>query len=83
MSRFKVVQGPFGKPDEAATHAAFEELVGGPSRGFRLMRIYRDAPTPTASIYGTRGKTKVEVFKERALRDGYTEEEIEAYLMLP
>ena len=74
--------------DEQALEDAFEDFVGGPDRGFRLMRLYTNV---NQSLQGhkenrTAGwgygpvKTVEQAFVEAAKRDGFTEEQAKAYL---
>lgn len=64
------VQGPFGGCDEQAETDAFERLVGGQTKGFRLMRIW-------GALY-----PKEQVFRSFAKGEGYTDEQIDAFLHL-
>ena len=71
--------------DEQAKHEAFEELVGGPDRGFRLMRLHTAAQQSTSgnrfSLSRNQPSTE-DVFRKRAKADGYTDEQITAFLEL-
>jgi hypothetical protein len=72
------------RANEADEHAAFEELCGGPSRAFKLLHIYKDSyPSGTEldRLYGL-GKSKVEVFKAKARREGFNDEQVAAFLRL-
>ena len=61
------IPGPFGGCDERAETDAFEQLVGGPERGFRLMRILTEP--------GRDKKTALAI----AEREGYTKNQIRAW----
>ncbi len=72
--------------DKQAEHEAFEELVGGPDRGFRLMRIHERARQTVSGdrfSLGRRQRSPDEVFRRLASQEGYSSEQIEAYLRLP
>lgn len=68
------VQSPFGGCDEQAETDAFERLVGGPTMGFRLLNIWRNCYAPV--------RTKSDIFRIRAKMNGYTDEQIDAFLHL-
>ena len=61
------VPGPFGGCNEQDENEAFEWLVGGPDRGFRLMRIMTEP--------GRDKKTALAI----AEREGYTKDQIRAW----
>lgn len=81
----KPTPSPFGTGiDEQATQDDFVELVGGTAKADRLMNIYNNS-YPSGTAYDRlqgRGKTKDEVFQAKAKREGYTDEQIEAFFML-
>lgn len=78
---FKVVPGPFGGSDERATQEAFVEYVGGTRKADRLMYLWNDSyPCSTHDIF--KPLTKEEVFRSKAIREGYTHEQISAFLIL-
>jgi len=80
--------GVYAKPnmrDEQAEHEAFEELVGGPERGFRLMRMWQSTANPsTYEILSESEKAKLRLrnFRIRADREGYSAEQIDSFLAL-
>lgn len=77
---FKPVAGPFGGTDEQATHDAFIEFVGGHNRAEQLSRISKNSyPMPAA--YGKQ-ISALDVFRKRAARDGFSQQEIEAFISL-
>ena len=61
------IVGPFGGCDENAETSAFEEMIGGPTKAFRLMNILR-----------TLGRSS-ETNEKDALRQGYTKQQIAAW----
>lgn len=71
--------------DEQAAHEEFEQLVGGPERGFRLMRLYESARQSASGNRFTLQKmpSAEEIFRKRAKQDGYTDKQITAFLNLP
>ena len=76
---FKPVPSPFGHGiDEQATIEAFKEYVGGNSRLESLWRISRSSH-PTPKFRGGQ-YTQREVFRSRAIHEGFTENEIDGYL---
>ena len=83
--RFQPVTGPFGFGiDERATSEAFEEYVGGRQRAERLLWIWNNSyPSGTAydKLMG-RGSTKEQVFTVKAKREGFSEQDIDAFLTL-
>jgi len=80
--KFKPVKGPFGGIDEQATVDAFEDYVGGVENAQRLLSIYRNS-YPMRGRWGTKdGKSKTEVFCEKAKQDGFDDNDIDAFLMM-
>ena len=68
-------------------HEAFEQLCGGPTRAFQLLHCHSESmPHPSAYDLMMQGKTreqsKEESFRRRAKRQGFTEQEINAFLEL-
>lgn len=86
-----VPAAPFNasRKDERALINAFEDFVGGPERGFRLMHIHERVRQNTKMyeagyFYGGEKKlTEEQRFIEAAKRDGFTEEQAKAFLSLP
>jgi hypothetical protein len=80
---FKPVPGPFAiGNDERATQDTFVEFVGGRTRAERLQDICHNSyptPFPPGDPYA---KTRHEVFRMKAKREGFTDAEIDAFLML-
>lgn len=77
------VPSPFGTGcDEQAENDAFEQLCGGHVRAFRLLHLWQDTyatPWPPGHMYY---KTKEQVFRAKAKRDGFTDEQVEAFFHL-
>ena len=71
--------------DEQERHERYERLVGGPERGFQLMRIYEKAKAAVNSqsfaLHGQR-VTLERKFHVMAALEGFTEEERDCYLDL-
>ncbi len=81
--KFELVKDESGKIEEGKSHEAFEEFLGGPRRAFNILKIWQDT---NHTIYGKNHryyKTKDQMFRERAMRQGYTKDEIDAFLILP
>ena len=90
MSRKKEFQkvylpGSPGSPafvDDMATQEAFVEYMGGRGRADAIEAVWKRS-WPMPGIGGGLGKlSKTEVFKMKALREGFTAEEVRAFLML-
>ena len=82
--KFQVIKDEWGRMDESATQEAFEFYVGGVKRAESLLHLWNTSyPIGTRYdfLYG-RGKTKVDVFYNKAKSEGYTEEEIDAFMLL-
>ena len=72
---------PNTQRDEAKEHAAFEQLLGGADRAFRLLRLYSNS-YPSGTEYDRlmgRGHTKEQVFAIKAKNNGFTPKEIRAF----
>lgn len=67
-----IYHSPFGNRvlDERATHEAFEDYMGGVDRAFRILHVWQDS-------YNSLHK-----FEIKAAREGFTENEIDAFLSL-
>jgi hypothetical protein len=81
--KFRPVPSPFaiGK-DERATQEAFIGYVGGIDRADRLQRIWNDSfPGIRASAFG-KPPSKEAVFRRKAKGEGFTDDEIDAFLCL-
>ena len=78
---FKAIAGPFGGTDEAATHRAFEEFVGGISSAERILRLWNNTYA-IPSGFSTNGLTKSQVFERVAKREGIPASHIAAFLSL-
>jgi hypothetical protein len=76
------VPSPFlpGKQDEQSSTAAFEEYMGSVARAQRLFKIYKDSHP--GQDHRSRPIPKTEVFRRRAVAQGFAAEEAEALLML-
>lgn len=76
--------------NEQERHQAFEDACGGPTKAFRLLRIWDNCPKSSSLLYpnpqdapkhwGVKGKA--EIFTERAKREGYTDKQIRLFLSL-
>jgi len=77
---FKPVIGTFGGIDEQATQDAFVDFVGGMSRAEALSRISQNS-WPSFGAFG-KPVSKTDVFRAKALREGFTKQQIEAFLSL-
>jgi len=81
--KFKVVRSPFGGVDERATHDAFVEFVGGRDRADRLFWIWKHSYEQTVyPSYLYKPVPREQVFREKAKREGFTDEEVDAFLSL-
>lgn len=77
-------------PNEREQHQSFEDLCGGPNKAFRLMRLYQECPNSSNLLYPNPSdapkhwnvKNKAQIFRDRAKREGYTDEQVNAYLDL-
>jgi hypothetical protein len=69
---------------EQERHQAFEALVGGSERAFRLMNLYRDTSTADcmAGFGGLKPRSRVERFRARALTHKFTHRELDRFLAL-
>jgi hypothetical protein len=70
--------------NEQKDTAAFEELCGGVPQAQRLLRLYMNTHghgTAYDMVMG-RGRTKEQVFRKRACEEGFTSEQINAFLRL-
>jgi len=72
---------------EQDRHEAFEELVGGPTRAFRLLHMWQNTYDNRTAYDRLGSKVSQQEAKERKLRrratsDGYTDAEIDAFLEL-
>jgi hypothetical protein len=84
QTQFKPIKDPWGGIDEQATQDAFVDFVGGTSRADYLQYLNNQSfpiGTKYDFLYGT-GLTKEQVFRKKALNAGYTEKQIDAFLML-
>lgn len=73
--------------DEQEANDEFIGLVGGVRKADRLQQIWNSSyphGTEYDKVFHRESyKSKEEVFRERALREGYTKRQIEAFLNLP
>lgn len=82
----KPILTPLGGRDEQAETERFENIVGGPERGFRLMRIHEKATQAVSGDRyqsGRKQRTPEEVFRRMAKDEGYSNEAVDAFLALP
>lgn len=73
------IPGPFGGCDEKAETAAFEDLCGGAHKAGQLSRLWQNStatPWPPGHRYY---RSRVDVFTGAAKREGFTDEQIEAF----
>ena len=78
------IKNIFGGVDEVAMQEQFEELCGGPRRASRLMFLWNEA-YPCGTQYDFllgKGKTKQQIFESKAKREGFSLEQIKAFLEL-
>jgi hypothetical protein len=69
--------------DEGIRTQIFEDLVGGPDRGYRLLRIYQHCGSCRDQYTAKRfRKNREEYFRRTAKDEGYTDEQIDAFLEL-
>lgn len=67
--------------DEATDHAAFEEYVGGIPRAFRLLYCYKNSCAGVHHGWFP-DTTKEENFRSRALRAGFDNMDVDAFLAI-
>ncbi len=78
---FQPVPSPFGTGiDEQTSTANFEQLVGGVARAQRLLRIFKDSTAGTD--HRGRPISRRDVYRRRALAQGFTAVEADALLSL-
>ena len=65
-------------------HEDFERMVGGPDRAFRLLRLYTASKEAASSREFTirRMPTLMQIFRHTARDEGYTMDQIVAFLAL-
>ncbi len=80
---FKPVPSPFGTGNhEQATQDAFVEYVGGRSKAEHLSRLWQHSyPTPWPPDHRY-AKTKAEVFRNKAKGEGFSDEDVDAFMQL-
>lgn len=78
---FEPIKNPFGGVDEDATIEAAAELCGGKHKLEELSRLYNSSYRSSRWGYG-QGKTKEEVFIDRAIDRGFPKDHAEAFLVL-
>lgn len=84
VKKFRLVFNQFGKVDEQASIDACADFVGGKHVLDALSRLSRSSyPSGTQLdfLYG-HGKTQQQVFNAKALAAGYSQEQIDAYLLI-
>ena len=83
---FRPISGPFGGVDEMKTQEAFVDFLGSVQRAERLMQISNSSyscGTEYDRVFKTGfSRTKGEVFRAKAKREGFTDAEIDAFLSL-
>lgn len=75
---------------EQEKHSEFEAACGGPTKAFRLMRIWESCPNSSNLLYPNPKdapksygvKNRVQIFTDKAKREGYTQKQISLYLDL-
>jgi len=86
QKRFKHIKNEFGLVDEQATQEAFETFVGGINRAERLVWLWNNSyPSGTAYDRMFRAnsyQSKENIFKNKAKREGFADEQIKAFLSL-
>lgn len=82
---FEPIPSPFGTMnDEQRTQDAFVDYVGGTAKAEQLSRIWQNS-WPSGTNYDRlmgRGGTKEDVFRAKAKREGFTDEDVDAFLSL-
>jgi hypothetical protein len=81
---FKAIPGPFGGVDEQATTDAFEQFVGGVRKAQHLLYLYNNSyphGTEMDRLMG-KGRTKDQVFRTKAKREGFTDAHINAFFVV-
>lgn len=72
--------------DEQEKCDKFENLVGGPERAFRLLRLYHASANPIGrwAFFSEKEKraARLTSFRKSAKQNGYTAEQIEFFLDL-
>jgi len=70
--------------DEQAENDAFVRMVGGVKRADRMQQIWKDSyPQGCLSPFSRSGKSKEEVFRQKAIDEGFTGEQVNRFLDLP
>lgn len=72
---------------EDEQHAAFERLCGCPERAFHLLQLWSDTYDHRTELdrlrdAQTKQTRKEQNFRKRAIREGYTDQQIKAFLTL-
>ncbi len=83
MDKFYIDNG-FGGKDERAMQEKFEDLCGGVKRAERLNWIWNNS-YPVGTQYDfmmKRGKTKRQVFEEKAKAEGFSDKQIQCFMEL-
>lgn len=78
------IKNVFGGIDEILTQEKFEELCGGPRRASRLLFLWNES-YPCGTEYDFllgKGKNKQQIFESKAKREGFSIEQIKAFLEL-
>ncbi len=72
--------------DEGKRHQAFEDACDGPTKAFRLMRIWESCANPFGHPFPLTEKEKaakrLENFKRKAKQERYTDKQISMFLNL-
>jgi len=68
--------------DEQAENDAFVRMVGGIKRADRMQQIW-NASYPHGNCGMMKGKSKEDVFRENAKREGFTDLQVNRFLDLP
>jgi hypothetical protein len=80
---FKPVPSPFGNGNhEQATQDAFVDYVGGQAKAEQLSRLWQNSyqtPWPPGHQYA---RTKAEVFRNKAKAEGFSDEDVDAFMLL-
>jgi len=74
-----------GIKDESALADAFQKFIGGPSRQYQLQRIFgKSVAASGKSRLKKKKEDRVDLemhFLKSAMREGFTEEEVQAYIV--
>jgi len=85
MENSKIIdlpQNPFGGVDEQAATDMFEEAVGGVKKAEQMMGLWNNTFKTDMRPQG-RLHTKEELFRTKAITEGFKDEHVDLFLALP